>query len=389
MIAEVSPVPHTEPENRWTLARATATPLASIFGSGFLIIIPVLEPSFGRNSVFAIALVCGLAYLVGTAVRHNIRWSEGVPAANLGALTKRLSTASAALIAVAYTISVSLYLRIMVSYAFAYLGRDSEATEQLIATAVVVVLVLVGATRGFDGLANIEYAALAATIAIMGVLIVAFGHTVLDQQLSGDLALPRALHDDWANQAMLLGGILISVQGFETSRYLGNQFSETMRIRSCRLSQLISTGVYLVFVALCTPLMATAVPGATADHDLLELTRNVVPWLVLPLALIAVFSQLSAAIADLVTAVGNVDEVSRGRARERITYVALGAVAIGVIWAATTLQLVAVASRAFAVFYLVQCVVASRTSRTRRASIAFLLLAVPLLFIALFAKPIG
>lgn len=69
-------------------------------------------------------------------------------------------------------------------------------------------------------------------------------------------------------------------------------------------------------------------------------------------------------------------------------YLVLGALAVATIWAATTLQLVAIASRAFAVYYLVQCIIASRTSATTR-KLLFLLLAVPLLFIALFAKPVG
>jgi hypothetical protein len=351
--------------------------------------VPVLEPSFGRNSVYAIAVVCAFAFLVGMAVRHNIRWAEDVSSAKLGTATTRLRLVSDVLIAIAYTISVALYLRIMVLYAFSYAGRSSESMEQLIASAAVLVLVAIGVTRGFDGLSYVEYAALAATLVIIGVMIAVFAVLVVGMQLDGTLQLPGVPDDSLLQQAMLLGGILITVQGFETSRFLSNQYSSDVRIRTSRLSQLVSTSVYIVFVAVCTPLMATAVSGASPDQDLLDLTRNHVAWLVLPLAGIAVFSQLSAAIADLVTAVDNVDEISDGRIRERITYLVLGAVAIGTIWVGTTLQLVAIASRAFAAFYLVQCLIAARTARSRRSRIGFYALAVPLLFITLFAKPVG
>ncbi|QDU10114.1 hypothetical protein [Gimesia aquarii] len=51
---------------------ATATPLASIFGSGFLIRIPILNGAVGRYSILAMALMCGVAYSVGSVIRFNI-----------------------------------------------------------------------------------------------------------------------------------------------------------------------------------------------------------------------------------------------------------------------------------------------------------------------------
>lgn len=43
------------------LLGATATPLASIFGSGFLVIVPILNGAVGPYSLVAMACVCGLA----------------------------------------------------------------------------------------------------------------------------------------------------------------------------------------------------------------------------------------------------------------------------------------------------------------------------------------
>jgi hypothetical protein len=64
--------------NAKTLIQATSTPLASIFGSGFLIIVPILAGVVGELSVFAIAGVCVLAYVVGSVIRFNIRNAEPV-----------------------------------------------------------------------------------------------------------------------------------------------------------------------------------------------------------------------------------------------------------------------------------------------------------------------
>lgn len=51
------------------LIDATTTPLASIFGSGFLVIVPILAAAVGSYAVFAMAAVCALAYAVGSLIR--------------------------------------------------------------------------------------------------------------------------------------------------------------------------------------------------------------------------------------------------------------------------------------------------------------------------------
>ena len=53
------------------LLRATATPLASIFGSGFLIIVPILAVTVGSLSTFAMIGVVVVAYFVGEVIRFN------------------------------------------------------------------------------------------------------------------------------------------------------------------------------------------------------------------------------------------------------------------------------------------------------------------------------
>ncbi len=111
--------------NRKTL-RATVTPLASIFGSGFLIIVPILERTLGAAAIVGAAAVCALAYAIGTAIRHII--SELEPALEGGTAdtwTLRLDRIADAVIVVAYVISVALYLRIMAQYVVAYASGPS------------------------------------------------------------------------------------------------------------------------------------------------------------------------------------------------------------------------------------------------------------------------
>ncbi len=100
---------------------ATVTPLASILGSGLLIIVPVLERTLGALSVLGVIGVCAVAWLAGTAIRHCVRVVEPLAAqGKLDAVTRAVDRSADAVIVVAYVISVALYLRIMAQYVVAY-----------------------------------------------------------------------------------------------------------------------------------------------------------------------------------------------------------------------------------------------------------------------------
>lgn len=389
-MTEPQPVAVAATRTDRTAVLATVTPLASIFGSGFLIIVPVLEAGFGGRAWAATGAVCLLAFVVGSAVRHNIRFVEARSEAEIGRGTIRLRTLAAAMVALAYAVSVGLYLQIMGSYAYGAMGIETEFLDRITSTAIITVLVAVGVRRGFAGLSAMESLALGVTLVMIVAMTGAFAFEVAGEAGEpGGLGWPAATNESLFAQAALLGGILISVQGFETSRYLGAEYDKETRIRTSRWSQYIASAVYVGFVLICTPLMATATPGAEPDGTRLDLVQRTVPFLAIPLALTGVFSQFSAAIADLVTAVGNGSELSAGRIPTPALYVGLGALAISVVWLFSTFALVAVASRAFAAFYFVQCIIAARTARRRGHAAGFLLLAAAMLFIVVFARPVG
>ena len=62
--------------------KATVTPLASIMASGFLVSAPLLAGIVGNLAVVCMALLLALAYMVGGAIRFNIRHFE--PIENIG-----------------------------------------------------------------------------------------------------------------------------------------------------------------------------------------------------------------------------------------------------------------------------------------------------------------
>src|SRR5262245_32796106 len=373
---------------RELLRHARATPLASIFGSGFLVIVPILNGAVGPYSLVAMACVCALAYAMGSVIRFNIRHAE--PVLESGQASARIGryerTANLALV-LAYAISVCLYIHILAAFVLGALEINSPRRENLLTVIIVAVIGLLGRFRGLDMLLILERWALRVT-GLLVILLVA-GFIVFDWKAfsSHTLVWPPVPKQDLWTVLTVVGGTLIVVQGFETSRYLGSEYDREMRVWSCRSSQLISTVVYLLFVAAATPLMHF-LGNQVEDNGLLILAAKAAALLPIPLVLAAVLSQFSAAVADVVAAGGNVEESTHGRVDDQQAYVWVCGVAV-VLAFASTLTILSFASRAFAFYYFLQCLVAICVTQNKVHKALIGLLAAVLLFITLFAVPAG
>jgi hypothetical protein len=115
---------------------------------------------------------------------------------------------------------------------------------------------------------------------------------------------------------------------------------------------------------------------------------------VLPLMLIvaAIMSQFSAAVADTVGAGSLASESSKGKLPTNKGYVVVSFLAIALVWTADLLEIISVASRAFALYYLLQCFVAMIANRHYHDEttyvwnlVRFTVLAAILAFIIIFA----
>ncbi len=383
MTAPRAPIP------RRTVLAASVTPLASILGSGLLIIVPVLERTLGALSLLGVVAICGAAWLLGTVIRHNVVVVESrLAAGTLDAATVRWGELADGVIVVAYVISVALYLRIMAEYLVGFFDRAGSAVwEPVIACLAVVMIVAIGVFRGFDGLDRLDRIALVAVLVLTTVL---GGVLLLHDAIAAETAslrLPSVPSMSPTSTPWILGGIVITVQGFETVRYLGSEYDATTRVRASRLAQLVSASIYIGFVAVATPAMGLGT-AAGADRTLLDITGRVAPWLALPLVLSAVLSQLSAAIADTAAADGNLNGLNRWFTGPR-PYLVCGAAAVALAATMPTLTIVAVASRAFAAYYSMEAVIALRTSTGVPRKAGFAILALVMLAVAAFAEPAG
>jgi hypothetical protein len=374
--------------DRKHLRHARATPLASIFGSGFLVIVPILNATVGPYSVAAMAGVCALAYAMGSVIRFNIRHVE--PRLADGTISERAArheqTANLALV-LAYAISVCLYIHILAAFLLGGLGINTPLRENLVSVIIIAAIGALGRFRGLDMLLVLERWALRVTGVLVLVLIVGFAVFDWRAYAANTLQWPAVPRQDVWTILTVLGGTLIVVQGFETSRYLGSEFDRDLRVSSCRSSQIVSTIIYVLFVAVATPLMHF-LDGQAQDNGLLVLAAKASLLLPIPLVVTAVLSQFSAAVADVVAGGGNVATSTQGRVDDRRAYVFICGIAV-VLAFASTLTILSFASRAFAFYYFLQCLVAISVSTRTIQKVAIGLLAAALAFITLFAVPAG
>ena len=226
---------------------------------------------------------------------------------------------------------------------------------------------------------------------IIALLAALFWHNLGTGQWSAELTPADA--DLWT-RARMLGGMLLVVQGFETSRYLGAAYPAPMRARTMKWAQLSSAAIYLVFVALVVPVLVFLPAGKPDETAIIGITGHVATVLPYLLVFAALMSQLSAGIADTVGAGGLVVEETHKRIRERLAYPLLIAFSIALIWLFDIFQVIAIASRTFAFYYMMQTIIAfvvagkTLTGRKRLVQqVWFAALSVVLALIVIFALP--
>ncbi|MBS0472340.1 MAG: hypothetical protein JSR60_14810 [Proteobacteria bacterium] len=334
---------------------ATVTPLASIIGSGFLICGPLLAKEFGLAAAGAMAALLVIAYFVGSVIRFNIRHAEPVLAAcDFHDPLAWLARAGQAILAISYAISVAYYLKLLAEFVLHGFGYRHELLSKIFVTALLGALVVTALTGGFHRVLKLAHATVSLKLAVIAGLLVALAvYWWSATSAPVIVATPKpSLH-----ALGLLFGLLITVQGFETSRYLGEEFDPGMRIRTMRYAQWLSSAIYLLYIVLLTPFLdrAAHTEGVAGVLDIFAFIAPVLGGFVL---FGAAASQISAAVADSIGAAGLAEEVSRKRLSEREAFLAAGALSVLVVWLTDPFQVVALASRAFAVYYAVQCAIA-------------------------------
>jgi hypothetical protein len=342
------------------LWQATITPLASIIGSGFLVLGPILNSSYGMFAPLIMAALCLGAYLFGSAIRFNIATIADA-SDRRAPLEERLESAASWVLAFAYIISVAYYLNLFGAFGVSLTELDSAQHARQLSSAVLILILIVGWTRGFAALERMEQVSVGIKLAIIAGLLAGLAAYFLEKSSAGGLYLnPPALTGRAG--VTLAFGLIVTVQGFETSRYLGDHYDARTRRRSMRIAQLLSAAIYLIYIGFLSYVFeaGSMVLDETAIIPMMKVVAPILPVLLVAAALSA---QFSAAVADTSGSGGLIEELTRGRLPARQSYAVLVAVGLVLTWTANIFEIISYASRAFALYYALQALIAALSAR--------------------------
>lgn len=387
-------LPKLQSSESW---QATLTPLSSIIGSGFLIMSPLLASVVGVLSPIAVICIVVLAYAIGSVIRFNIMHVEPrIKENSLSKKTREIEYLGDIALVLAYMVAVAFYLSLLSSFLLSYLGIENLDAERWLTTIIIIFISVVGYTRGLGGLEKLEAASMTVQLSIVFALLLGLAIFSYHFYSSG-----QSLHFDYpqrdiSTQIRILAGALLVVQGFETSRFLGEKYSPKMRVATMKKAQIISGILYVTSIALFLPVVQHL------DLQHIQLAKIVdvtgIAAIVLPFMLIgaALMSQFSAAVADTGGGGGLLSENSGKRLSTRVGYLGISVCAILLVWAVDLIEIITLASRAFAFYYFLQTLLAlhfcfcdckpeARMTLWRR--ILFIAVAIALLYIIFFAIP--
>lgn len=332
---------------------ATVTPLASIIGSGFLIVAPLLWILAGYASIWVLLAVVIAAYAMGAVIRYNIQFVEPFLAKDEKDNNFRiLNDASYIVLGISYFISIAFYVRILSSFALKTFYMEEDFLAKIITTCVLLFIGLVGFFRGFNKLETLEVYSVNIKISIIIMFI--FGLFLYDWSFLDFHYIESSKHVDFSFLTIRkIFGILLIVQGFEISRYIGHKYAQELRIRTMKLAQIISSVIYLVFVFLTMFLMGS--DQKVTDTAIIDISKKISILLPLSITIGAIFSQFSAAIADTVGCGGIITEYSRNRISRNASYLFISICSTLLIWFANVFEIISLASRTFAAYYFIQC----------------------------------
>ena len=256
---------------------------------------------------------------------------------------------------IAYFISVAYYLQLLAVFVLHIFGIDSAIAAKSFSSTILIGISVIGITHGLSSMEKLEKYAISLNLGMISALLVALFCYNWGLFNSGNWQLPVAPATFSTTDFRVILGLLIVVQGFETSRYLGADHSAKERIITMRRAQWISSAIYIIFISLMTVLFH---PGLGSDvTEVIKLTAPVAVVLPALLTIAAVGSQFSASVADEAAAGGLLQDVFKIPVKK--AYLLVMVVSVTLTWMTSVTEVISIASRAFAVYYLLQCIVAA------------------------------
>ncbi len=331
------------------LWRSTMTPLASIIGSGFLIAAPLLNKLSGPKAPYLMFILCIVSFGIGEVIRWNIKNIEDQSNSAAIAWSEKLGEW---VLSGAYTLSITYYLYLFSSFFLRMMGHSTDILEKVLVTVIILAISFFGHQNGLASLERIEALSVNLKLSIILTFLMALGVFNFMNQ-SNSAGIEHTF--DYESLCVSLG-LLIMVQGFETSRYLGEKYSAEMRIKSMRLAQLISTIIYILMIYLFVPVFKNhPLSGEISETSVIDIGKFVFALAPMFLFTAAMASQLSAAVADMGGNGGLISEITQNRLKPSSAYFIIAGVSIVIVWVFNIFSVISFASKAFALYYFFQC----------------------------------
>ncbi len=348
--------PRLSKSDNW---KATLTPLSSIIGSGFLIMAPLLASVVGSMSPFAVIAIVMLAYSIGTVIRFNIMHVEPrMLDGSLCVITRKIELLGNIALVMAYMVAVAFYLSLLSSFLLNYMEIQNLTAERWMTSLIIAFIAIVGYIKGLGGLEKLEAISMTIQLAIVGALLLGLFIYGMNFMASTEVLDFHYHEREWTTQLRIMAGALLVVQGFETSRFLGEKYTPEVRVMTMRRAQIISGILYVLAVVALLPVVQHIDLIHVKLSSIVEVTGLVA--VVLPIMLIgaAIMSQFSAAVADTGGAGGLLNQNTGSRFSTEIGYVGVSLCAIFLVWWVDLLHIITIASQAFATYYFLQTLLA-------------------------------
>lgn len=356
---------------------------------------PLLASVVGILSPLAVLAIVLLAYGIGTVIRFNILHVEPrIKCGNTSRMTQQVEYLGNISLCLAYMVAVAFYLSLLSSFVMNYFGYSDITLERWLTTSIIIIIAVVGYLKGLGGLEKLESVSMTVQLSIVAALLFGlfvFGYNFLESGKALNFSYPER---EWSTQVRILAGALLVVQGFETSRFIGERYSPEIRVSSMRNAQIMSGALYIVAVIALMPVVQHLDLMHIQLAKIVDVTGLVAVALPIMLIIAALMSQFSAAVADTGGAGGLLNENSQSKLSTNVSYVGVSAAAILLVWSVDLLQIITLASRAFAIYYFLQALLAltycykdcARESRmTLWTRILFFVIALILLYVVFFA----
>jgi hypothetical protein len=370
------------------LWKATMTPLASIIGSGFLIAAPILDKLGGESAPYLMILLCVVSFCIGEVIRWNIKDVE--PLLKSGKTTRLLEINEKVCdvaLCFAYVLSITYYLYLFSSFLLKMLNYSNPFNEKITVSIVLLSIAFIGHRKGLSSLERVETISVNIKLSIIITFLFSlFLFYIFKYEEIVNITQPQFRISDIG----IILGLLIMVQGFETSRYLSEDYNPQTRVKSMRYAQIISSFIYILLIILFIPVFKQHPLGeAVSETSVIDVGKYVFLFAPGFLYIAAMMSQLSASVADMGGSGGLVSEVTKSKISSKNAYLIISTLGVLVVWIFDIFEVISYASKAFAAYYFLQAIssIIVQYKKNNLKLIFSTLIAALCIAIVIFGKP--